>query len=94
MKFLLKFNPLENPTVVGVIEEEKAKDVLTISEFVKLGHPLNPSRNTQSWITTIDQGDLVVFEDSLRFKKFKEGDRTHTRINRRKSVPQRVVDNA
>ena len=63
-------NPLENEKVTARVLSESYLKALEAEGTIEPGTPLNPTKNTLSWIEAIDAGDVVVFEDAPSFKKF------------------------
>lgn len=63
-------NPLQNEKVTSRVLSETYLKAMTETGYLKPGHPLNPTKNTDSFIETLDKGSVIIYEDAPAFKKF------------------------
>lgn len=63
-------DPLKNDVVAARFLVEPFTDADKAEGLIPPGHPLNDTKNTNSWIESVDSGELVIYEDATVFKKY------------------------
>jgi len=70
IQIVMHMNPIDNPRVGALFEKIAEKEWIDWEGDVPPGTLMNPTIETPSGLEILDRGDVTVFEDGLRFKKF------------------------
>jgi len=69
-QWTLGVGPLKSDKASGTLTLEPETDIWTIEGEVEPSTPLNPTKETPSFVERLDSGPVTILEDGDVFKKF------------------------